>query len=77
MKDIDKAMKDPASVYSSPRAVLKDEDLIKAQKLEILCQWETDARLMQVAEEENMAGGEDETTMLGRIMRAIHKLEGK
>ena len=76
MKNVDQAMKDPASVYASPRAVVKDEDLTKAQKLEILRQWETDARLLQVAEEENMPGGEDETTMLGRILRAIHKLEG-
>ena len=75
MTNFNQAMKDPASVYSSPREVVKDENLTKAQKLEILHQWETDARLLQVAEEENMAGG-DESTMLSRVRRAIESLSG-
>jgi CBS domain-containing protein len=48
----------PAAVYSSPAQVEGDKALSRAEKLAILKSWEEDARELQVAESENMGGGE-------------------
>lgn len=52
------ALANPASVYGSPEDVERDRDLSRGQKLAVLMSWESDARELAVAEEENMAGGE-------------------
>lgn len=48
----------PAAVYGSPAQVEADTTLSRAEKLAILESWEEDARELQVAESENMGGGE-------------------
>jgi hypothetical protein len=65
---------DPKLVYGTPEKLLEREDLTRKQKLAILEAWELDARNLQVAEEENMAGGEH--SMLHRVLKARHRLEG-
>jgi len=56
--DIAKAKTSPSQVFSRPKDVLNEHDLTQDQKIEILHQWELDARQLSVAEEENMGGGE-------------------
>ena len=73
MIDIDKALLDPANVFSSPDEVLNSEDLSRDLKIEILRRWEYDARELQVAEEENMIG--TNADILGQIMRALLQLD--
>ena len=65
---------DPKLVYGTPEKLLEREDLTRKQKLAILETWELDARNLQVAEEENMAGGE--RSLLDRVLEARHRLEG-
>jgi hypothetical protein len=62
-------MKDPARAFSTPGDVVKHPSLSPEQKLNILRQWEYDAREMEVAEEENMGGGPADK--LAEILRAI------
>jgi hypothetical protein len=50
----ERALADPKSVFKKPQAVLEDKTLTIQQKRKILAQWEHDARLIQVAEEEAM-----------------------
>lgn len=57
-KDFDKALLSPTKVFDSPMAVVRTDALTTDQKLEILKRWEAEARDLQVAAEENMAGGE-------------------
>lgn len=72
MINFQKALADPQGVCKNPKNVVKDTTLTKEQKLKILEQWQYDAKLLQVAEEENMpAKTEDTSTMLSRISRAI------
>ncbi len=72
MTDLDRALLNPASIFASPDEVLAHEDLSHQQKIEILRRWEYDERELQVAEEENMAGGPSD--MLDEILRALHEL---
>ncbi len=74
MSDFEKAMLSPTSVYKIPNEVVEDDTLSREQKLKILRQWEYDAHELQVAEDENMPGDQP-TSMLHRIITAIHCLE--
>ena len=53
-----KALTTPTSVFKTPKEVVSCVDLSKAEKTAVLKQWEIDARLLQVASEEGMTGGE-------------------
>ena len=52
--DFEKAKLNPAAVFKSPQEIVSIQELSREQKIEILQQWEQDARLMEVAEEESM-----------------------
>jgi hypothetical protein len=57
-EDKEKALTNPSSVFKRPLDVLDCSDLSRDEKEAILKQWELDARLLQVATEEGMTGGE-------------------
>lgn len=71
--DLDKALLDPASVFSSPAAVCEETDLTHVQKIDILRRWEYDARELQVAEEENMTS-DTSKNYLSQVLDALHRL---
>src|SRR6266404_1336123 len=73
--DIDKALLDPAGVFSEPNEIVQMPGLTHSLKLRLLEQWEREARALAVAEEEGMTGGEE--SMLGRVRRAIVALGGE
>jgi hypothetical protein len=67
----DKLVVDVSKHFSTPEALLAEEDLSREQKLALLRQWEYDLHLLQVATEENMTsdappGANAET------IRAVH-----
>lgn len=70
--DLDKALLDPASEFSSLADVVSDQSLSRDQKVKILERWEYDARELQVAEEENMAGGPG--NQLDDVLAALNSL---
>jgi hypothetical protein len=53
MKDIEKALLNPAMVFKNPQEVVESNDLSPEQKIEILRRWEYDVRELQVADEES------------------------
>lgn len=73
MMDKEKALLNPSAVFDSPKAVLQEEGLEKADKVEILRRWEYDVRELQVAEEENM-GGSQAGQLLQQILEAQKQL---
>ena len=70
MAELDKehAKLNPSAEFDHPADVVKSTRLSRAEKEEMLKQWEVDARLMQVATEENMGGGEP--NMLQQVKKA-------
>ncbi len=70
--DFAKAKANPSKFFERPNDVLNDHALSRAQKIELLHQWELDARLMSVAEEENMSGAEP--TYLQEVVKALISL---
>lgn len=70
--NIEQAMFDPTSVFSCPDDVLYEQSLTREQKVKILHRWEYDARQLEVAEDENMAGGPSD--LLDNILAALNEL---
>lgn len=73
--DIDKAMLNPASVFSSPADVSNETALTWEQKIKLLRRWEYDARELEVAEEENMGGGPPD--ILDEILAELNQLQAE
>ncbi|HTF87717.1 MAG TPA: hypothetical protein VK843_04860 [Planctomycetota bacterium] len=69
----ERAIADPAAVFSSPQEVLDDLRLTRTQKLEVLRRWAYDADRLAVAETEGMGGGEP--SLQGRVLDALNQLE--
>ncbi len=71
MQDIDlrKARLDPTAVFSSPEAVVEHPRLTREEKTDILQRWKYDACQLEVAEEENMGGGEP--SRLEQVLKAL------
>ena len=74
MIDLDRALKDPASVFERPSQVLDDKDLTREQQVKILRQWEYDALQREVATEENMPSPSGLGSSLAEIRRALESL---
>lgn len=71
--DVKDAKTNPSKFFASPQEVLVHPGLSREAKIDILRQWEVDARLMSVAEEENMTDGE--RSHLGAVVSALIALD--
>ena len=67
--DIKAAKTNPSKFFKTPAEVATYPSLSKEDKIEILRQWEIDARLMAVADEESMGGGEN--SHLGAVTQLL------
>lgn len=67
--DLNAALDNPTSQFACPKDVVNQPNLARADKVKILRQWELDASLLSVAEEENMSGGEQ--NLLGEVVKAL------
>ena len=67
--DLERARLDPSAVFASPEAVVEHPGLTWEQKTDILKRWKYDACELEVAEEENMGGGEP--SMLEGVLKAL------
>ena len=72
MIDVEKALLDPGLVFKTPGEILANNELTRAQKIEILRRWEYDVRELQVADEEGMEGPEPVT--LDTVLDALRTL---
>ena len=68
----EEALKDPASFFNAPQEVVDAPGLEPAQRVEILKRWESDARQLMVASDENMPGGEHQ--QLQAVQEALRSL---
>lgn len=72
MIDVEKALLDPGLVFKTPGEVVANNELTRAQKIEILRRWEYDVRELEVADEEGMEGPEPVT--LDAVLDALRTL---
>jgi hypothetical protein len=72
MKDIEKALLNPAMMFKTPEEVVDSGDLSREQKIEILRRWEYDLRELQVADEESMTAPKPEAVTLDIVLKALH-----
>ena len=70
--DLKRALLDPAEVFGDPANVVSAEGIDYETKIEILRRWGYDALELDVAEEENMTGGEP--SQLDKIVKALEAL---
>ena len=70
--DLENARLDPGSVFMSPEELCDSPGLSMKVKIDLLQRWADDARELDVAEAEGMAGGE--TSLLARILTALNSL---
>ena len=72
-EDKKKALTTPSSVFKHPADVIDCGDFDLSEKTKILKQWELDARLLQVATEEGMSGGEH--SLFSDVKKAQERLQ--
>jgi hypothetical protein len=71
----EKALLDPVREFGSPEKVVDEKDLTNEEKLVILKLWAHDAKLLAIADEENMGGSDSD--ILQRITICINKIKNK
>jgi hypothetical protein len=69
----EKLKSSPASVFKRPQDVLLANDLSTDEKRRVLEKWKEDAIALQVAADENMAGGEN--SRLDEVVAALNALD--
>jgi len=75
MIDKNDALWNPSSVFASPQDVLKQQNLSRSQKVEVLRRWAQEAEALQVAEDENMTPPpEHGSSRLDEVIQALHEL---
>jgi hypothetical protein len=76
-KDYDKALLTPAQVFDHAIDVVETGSLTVQQKLKVLKRWEADARDLETAAGESMAGGErSRFAEVRKAIRALVEREG-
>ena len=73
--DFERALVNPVFVFDNPQEVVDSIDLTLGEKLNLLKRWELDARALQRASDESMAGGE--SAGLDAVNRALKQLDPK
>ncbi|WP_420566367.1 hypothetical protein [Thalassobaculum sp.] len=71
--DLAAMMLSPYEYFPDPMAVARDDRLGKEEKLSILKSMEADARELEIADEENMGGGEQHS--LASVRRAVRAVD--
>ena len=70
---LDRALDNPAATFRKPSDVLTCDDLSRDEKIQVLQRWEYEARLLEVAQEENMMSGE--RSGLSDVLKALQALD--
>lgn len=76
--EFDHVKQDPSAHYDSPRAIIDDSQWSHDEKIQLLEQWEYDAREMEVAAGENMGDERPgEQSPLAAVQEALRSLKEK
>jgi ETC complex I subunit conserved region len=72
--NMDKALLDPARVFSTPREVVEHPLLTAKEKREILTRWLWDARRIEATADEAPSSGDGESSRLDEVLTALAAL---
>ena len=77
--DVDKAMNNPASVFTTPEALSESSDLTPQQKRAVLLQWKDQLQQLQAADDEGMRRNEAAASttddLLGRVTSILSRID--
>ncbi len=77
--DIDRVMKDPASVFATPEALSESSELTAEQKRAVLLQWKDQLQQLQAADDEGMRRNEAAASttddLLGRVTSMLSRVD--
>ena len=69
--DIDRAMKNPASIFGTPETLRQSNELTLEQKQAVLVQWKDQLQQLQAADDEGMQGREATDAATGDLLRRV------
>ncbi len=78
--DLERAMKNPASVFGTPEALSLAGELTAEQKRAVLLQWKDQLQQLQAAEEEGMqrsAAGDGTADLLRRVVSLLSQMDAE
>jgi hypothetical protein len=77
--DIDRAMKNPASIFATPEALSESSELTAEQKRRVLLQWKDQLQQLQTADDEGMQQNDAATSTtddaLARVTSILSRLD--
>jgi hypothetical protein len=77
--DIDRAMKNPASIFATPEALSESSELTAEQKRRVLLQWKDQLQQLQTADDEGMQQNDAATSttddVLARVTNILSRLD--
>ena len=77
--DIDRAMKNPASIFATPEALSESSELTAEQKRRVLVQWKDQLQQLQAADDEGMqqndAAASTTDDLLGRVTSSLSRID--
>ena len=72
--DIDRAMKNPASVFGTPETLSQSNELTREQKQAVLVQWKDQLQQLQTADDEGMRKREATAATTGDLLQRVTRL---
>jgi hypothetical protein len=69
--DINRAMKNPGTVFASPEALTESPELTAAQKRAVLMQWKDQLEQLQAADDEGMHRTDAATGATGDLLARV------
>ena len=77
--DIERAMKNPGSVFATPEALSESSELTAEQKRAVLLQWKDQLQQLQAADDEGMDKSEPASgttaDLLGRVGSVLSRID--
>jgi phage-related minor tail protein len=77
--DIDRAMKNPASTFTTPEALSESSELTADQKRKVLLQWKDQLQQLQAADDEGMqqndAAASTTDDLLERVTSILSRID--
>jgi hypothetical protein len=71
MMDVEKAMKNPATVFGTPEVLNASTELTAGQKHAILLQWKDQLQQLQAADDESMQGADGTAGANAECLRRV------
>jgi hypothetical protein len=69
--DIERAMKNPGSVFDTPEALSESSELTVEQKRAVLLQWKDQLQQLQAADDEGMQQNDPAASTTGDLLKRV------